>query len=256
MNGNDREDNRIEAILKDAYGEIEPTDSWAALRGRIDRRMESAKLPSVSAVQVTGSIAFWRRTALALAACLLITIGLLVYTLGFVLGGRVNGPLTEPINSGLFNQTQVVQLKDAFSNVRELFEQQSAWIMVGSGNDAEIGVEQIGRTWDTSKIVVVRLAVNFEKENTAPRFFDVVTFPNQRADFQLALADSSTVRVSLRPLLKNNAIAVEINAQVNGRAKSESTTAVDHEAFTSLVRLPSDGDWVTINGIAQSVSSI
>jgi hypothetical protein len=100
------------------------------------------------------------------------------------------------------------------------------------------------------------LAVNFEKENTAPRFFDVVTFPNQRADFQLPLADSSPIKVSLRPLVKDKAVAVEIQAQVNSRAKSESTTVVDDDAFTSLVRLPSGGDWVTITGIAQSVSNI
>jgi hypothetical protein len=210
----------------------------------------------VSAIQVNRGIVFWRRTAVALAACLLITIGLLIYTLGFVRSGRVNGGLAEPIDSGLFSQAQLDQLRETFSNVRQLFEKQSAWIVVGSGNDAEIGVEQIGRTWDTSKIVVVRLAVNFEKENTAPRFFDVVTFPNQRADFQLPLADSSPIKVSLRPLVKDKAVAVEIKAQVNGRAKSESTTAVDDDTFTSLVRLPSDGDWVTITGIAQSVSNI
>ncbi|HUT31598.1 MAG TPA: hypothetical protein VMX13_17540 [Sedimentisphaerales bacterium] len=256
MNGNDREENRIEAMLRDSYGEIKPADSWAALRGRIDRRIENAKLPGVSALQGSRSIAFWRRTALALAACLLIAIGLLIYALGFVQGGRVDGPLTKPINTGLFSQAQLDQLKETFSNVRQLFEEQSAWIVVGSGNDAEIGVEQIGRTWDASKIVVVRLAVNLEKENTAPRFFDVVTFPNQRADFQLPLADSSPVKVSLRPLVKDKALAVEIRAQVNGRAKSETTTTVDDNVFTSLVRLPSDGDWVTINGIARSVSSI
>jgi len=252
MGRDNRQEEAIDAILKDAYREIEPADSWAALRGRIGRTINGAKLPSVSAVQLEQRIAFWRRAALASAACLLVTAGLLVYTLGLMQGGR----LTAPINEGLFSQAQLVQLKDAFSNVRELFEQQSTWIMLGSGNNAEIGLDPAGAAPNAGDIVVVRLAVNFEKQDAAPSFFDVVTFPSQRADFQLPLADSPPIRVSLRPLLKDDAIAVEINAQADGRAKSENTTPVDDEAFTSLVRLPCDGDWVTINGIAQSVSSI
>lgn len=258
MNTNEKKHKAVDAILKNAHREIEPPDSWEALRARIDRRMESGKLSSVLAAQLDRRIAFWRRTAFAMAACLLVTTGLLIYVIGLAQGGKAfRQRQTATANQGLFSQAELSDLSRTFSNVRQLFGRQLPWIMVGSGTDAEIGVDQMVRPADAGKIIIVRLAVNLEKGIATRRYFDVVTFPSQKADFQLPVGDASVMDVSLRPILKNDGIiAVEINAKVGGGSESQSIATVVDDRFTSLVRLRADGEWVNIDGIGQSMSDM
>lgn len=259
MNTNKKNDNIIDAILKDAHGEIEPPDSWQTLRTRIDRKINSGELRLPQATQFSKDVAFWRRIALSLAACLLITLGLLIYTIGFA--QRTKGHWQRPLtgtNQGLLSQAQLKQLSTIFSYVRQLFGQHSPWIVVGSGDDAEIGVDgQIARTADTSKVVIVRLVVNLEKQNAKSQYFDIVTFSNQQASFQVLLADASVMDVSLKPILRNDGtIAVEINAQVDSGSQASGSSIVADNVFTSLVRMRANGDWVNIDAVAQSMPNI
>jgi len=258
MNANKKNDDIIDAILKDAHREIEPPDSWEALRTRIDHRMNSRELSSVPSAELSQSVVFWRRMALAMAACFLLTAGLLIYAIGFVQRGEDSRwQRAAATNQGLFSQAQLNQLMKTFSNVRELFGQQSPWIMVGSGSNAEIGIDEIVRTADTSKVVAVRLVLNSETQNAGRRYFDIVTFSNQWVSCQLPMADASVVDVSLKPTLeKDGMVALEINAQVNGSSVSKSITTVADDTFTSLVRLRANGYWVNIDAIAQSMSNI
>ena len=78
MKTNDKIDSAINQILKEAHKEIEPPDSWRALKARINRRIEVEK--SIFG-QATGSVIFWQRLAFSMAACFLITAGILLYFL-------------------------------------------------------------------------------------------------------------------------------------------------------------------------------
>lgn len=255
MNPNEKNDSAIDAILEDCYREIEPPDSWQALRARINRQMETGKSPFI---QLGGRVVFWRRTALAMAACFLLTATLLIYIIVLTAGDRdLSNRRTAATMQGLFSQAQLNQLMKTFSNVRELFGEQLPWIVVGSANDAEIGVDQTSRTADSSKIIIVRLAVNLEKPNATRRYFDIVTFPNQQVGFQMPMVDAPAVNILLKPILKNDsAVTVEINAKVNGSSDVKSITTVDDNKFASLVRLRANGEWVNIDGIGQSMPNI
>ena len=258
MNANKKHDDIVDAILKDARREIEPLDSWEALRTRIDLRIKSRKPSSLSFAQLNGSVVFWRRMGLAMVACFLLTAGLLIYTIGFAQRGenfrRQRAAVTK---QRLFSQVQLNQLMKTFLNVRELFGQQSPWIIIGSGSNVEIGIDEIVRTADTSKVVAVRLVLNSDTESAGRRYFDIVTFSNQRVDCQLPMTDASVVEVSLKPMLKKDGmVALEINAQVDGSSVSKSMTLVVDDTFTSLVRLRANGHWVNIDAVAQSMSNI
>jgi hypothetical protein len=255
MNTDAKRDNAVDAMLKQAYHETKPPDSWEALRVRIDRKVDLAES---SAVRLDRTVVFWRRTALAMAACFVLAAGLLIYITVFTssnIGSRQRQPVTA--KRALFDQAQLDQLSKTFSNVRQLFGQQLPWIMVGSGNDAEIGVDQMVGVADTSKVVIVRLAVNSDSQNTVNQYFDIVTFSNQQVNCQLPLTDAPPIDVSLRPVLENDGIvAVEISAKVSGDSESKTRTAVLDNAFTSLVRLRANGGWVGIDGVAYSMSNI
>ena len=86
MNTNGRKDNIIDEILKDAHREIEPHDSWQALRTRIDHRISSKKSASIPATEMAKRLIFWRRLAFSMAACFLVTAGILIYFLGLNYG--------------------------------------------------------------------------------------------------------------------------------------------------------------------------
>ncbi|MHC4363042.1 MAG: hypothetical protein ACYSTZ_09455 [Planctomycetota bacterium] len=255
MNPNEKNDSAIDAILKDCYREIEPPDSWQALRARINRQMETGKS---SFIQLAGRVVFWRRTALAMAACFFLTATLLIYIIVLTAGDRnLSNRRTAATMQGLFSQAQLNQLMITFSNVRELFGQQSAWIMIGSGSNAEIGIDEIVRTADTSKVVAVRLALDPETKGASRRYFDIVTFSNQWINCQLPMAGASGVDISLKPTLENDGIvALEISARGNGSSASKSATTVAEDAFTSLVRLRANSHWVNIDAVAQSMSNI
>lgn len=254
MNANEKDEQTLDAILRNAHGEIEPLDSWGALRARIDQRVNSKESTSLATMRMAKDVVFWRRTALTMAACLAITAGVLIYMIGFSEDMGDSGQT----NQVLLNQTQIEQLATTFSYVRQLFGQESPWLVVGSGGDADMGIEA-GTTWarDTGKIIIVRLLINSQERDTTQRYFDVVTFPNQQASFQIPVANTSAINISLKPILRDDGkVEVEINARFNEGLPVNRITTLPNSVFTPLIRIQANGSWVNICASGQAVSNI
>lgn len=259
MNNKSEKNNMIDEILKDAHKEIVPPDSWQALRARIDKKLQEKELLSSSDTgRDTKETIFWRRLAFGMAACFLMTAGILIYFLLANYGMQEYQQKQLAAANNLLNQAELNRLNFAFSQVRQLFGQQSGWLMIGSENNTQVGVtDKIAPGVSTDKIVVVRLAVNRDGGQAARQYFDVVTFSNQQANFQLALDSTSVIDIFLKPMLKNDGrIEVEINAQINGGPQAKGISTVANNTFTSLVRMRANGNLVNIDGIGQSMSNI
>jgi hypothetical protein len=255
MNANDRKNNTLNEILKETYNEIEPPDSWQRLRARIDDRIDSRQSVSTPSV---GNVFFWRRVALGMAACFLITAGILLYFLDVRYGMQENEQRQIGTVKKLLEHADLNRLSFAFSQVRQIFGQQSQWIMIGSGDRTEMGVaDRMVSGSDGSKFIIVRLAVNLDDVGTTRQYFDVVTFPNQPVNFQLPIASTSAIDISLTPILRNNdGIEIKINAVADGRSQANSVSTLLDNRFTPLVRMRANGNWVNIEGIGKSVSEI
>ena len=260
MSTKDNNDNIIDSILKDTHSEIEPTDSWQALRARIDRRIDGEGLSSASAAGMMKNIVFWRRLAFGMAACFLLAVGVLIYFLGlnYSLREYKQKQLVATASDNLLNQTEINRLRFAFSQIRQLFGKQSQWMMIGSGNSTQIGlVGEMTPIVRNRDVVVVRLALNIGDVEAPRQYFDVVVFSNQEANFQLPVAYASAIDVSLKPVLRNDGtIEVEINAQADGVSKAGSISIVADDTFTSLIRMRANGNWVEIDGVGQLMSNI
>jgi hypothetical protein len=254
MNAKNKNDSVIDEILKEAHNNIEPPDSWQALRARIDSGISSKKNITISFVE---NIVFWRRLSFGMAACFLISAGILFYFIGTYYKGQKNHNQQIAIADNLFNQADLNRLSFTFSQVQQLFGQQSQWIIVGSGGSTQMGVAQkmISRA-DNSKIIVVRLAVNLDNMESSRQYFDIVTFSNQQTSFQLPITAAS-IDISLTPILRNNGkIEVEVSAQIDGRALSDKTNSVFSNKYIRLISMQANGVWVNIEGIAQSALPI
>lgn len=255
MNIKDKNRDVIDEILKDAHEEIEPIDSWEALRARIDYRIESKKLHSIFC---TKGVVFWRRIAFGMAACFFASAGILIYLLGAHYGVREYQREQLVTSNNLLNQAELNHLSFAFSQVRQLFGQQSQWIMIGSGNSTQMSVAgEMTSGAEDRKLLAVRLAVNLDNDLLPQQYFDVVMFSNQRASFQLPLANASAIDVSLKPILRSDGIIeVEISARAGTSSEAKSISSVVANKFVPLVRMRANGKWVNIDGTGHSMSKI
>lgn len=256
MNTNQKNDDLIKAILKEAHNEIQPRDSWEALRARIDKRVCDEERYSVSIKRVGRNATFWRRIALAMAACLVITTGLLIYLLDNSQSGQQEQ--INLANQGLLNQRQLDQLSIAFSHVRELFETHCPWMVIDSGGEGEIGVDyRTAEATDANKIIIIRLAVNVEGQEVQRRYFDVVTFSNQQVSFSASIADSSDIGISIKPMITHDGtIEIEVKVGLESGPQTGDFVTVADDKFTSLVRVKSNSNWVNIDATGQLASNI
>ena len=247
------EKDEINYALKEAHEQIEPLDSWQALRNRIDKKIENANTESGFAKKLNGNIIFWRRTAIAAAACLMITTILLIYA-------AFNNQKKNHIinNYNLLAQNQVMQLSEAFTQVQDLFNQNCPWMIINSTGKGEIGTEnQETNIANAKKIIVLRLAVNFPDEKATPQYFDIVTFDNQLVSFDMPVTDNSNMNVTLlASLTKNNKIELQIKTQSNGDLKTNNTVTIADDSFKTLARIKSNGSWININATGQTLSNI
>ena len=81
MNTKNENDKFINGIIKEVHSKIQPQDSWEALRARIDKKISEKFKPSASTAGYRENFAFWHKVTFTLAACLLITLTLLIYIL-------------------------------------------------------------------------------------------------------------------------------------------------------------------------------
>lgn len=246
--GADMEDNKIEDILKEAHNEIEPPDSWKALRNRIDQRIDAR---TNAPAGTSGNIVFWRWLAIGMAACFVVTAGILLYRLGFSDGMRQSRH--EMVKAtDLLSQADLNRLSLTFSQVRQLFGQQSHWIMIGSDDSTQMGVADTTLPkGGNSRLVVVRLAARLGDSDSQRQYFDIVAVAGRRAELQLPVAGSSPVDISLRPTVSSDGtIKVEIDTQT---AKVDKTLG---DRFTSLFRMRTNGNWVNIDGTGRMLKEI
>jgi hypothetical protein len=253
MKTNDKKDKILNALLAGVYKETTPEDSWEALRVRIDDKLNDYEFRSIHA-KMGKPVTFWRRIAFAMAACLAVTFGLLVYT---IMSKRIPDN-TGTKNEALLSQSQLHQLATTFSHVRQLFGYHSPWIVVSTAGDSEIGVDnKIAQSTNDGKVIVVRLVVSLEEQKIKRQYFDVVTFSNQQAQFQIPLTGSLAMDVTTKPILKDDGtIAVEINAQVDNSVRASGVGTVANNTLTSLFSMRVNGNWVNIDATAHSMSNI
>ncbi|MHC4476152.1 MAG: hypothetical protein ACYTEL_10930 [Planctomycetota bacterium] len=257
MSDNQKQDDALDVMLKKAYQQIEPLDSWASLRARVDRRIHRPEGSRTAPAPLEASVVFWRRAALGTAACLALAVGLLVYQLAFVSGPDDLGPRAVASGQRIFNEVQLDQLSRTFANVRELFGRQSTWMMVSSDDDTEVGVEPVTGTTEGDRAVVVRLEVDLEKRGVRSRYFDIVTPAGQAASFRLSIDNASTIDIRLKPLLRpDGLVQVDLGASIKGGSEARSVTAVGDDSYTPLIRLRANGAWARIDGIARSMPNI
>lgn len=258
MSDNEEQDDALNVILKKAYQQIEPLDSWASLRARVDRRIHGPEGSRAAPAPVEARVVFWRRVALGTAACLALAVGLLVYQLAFISGSDEGfGLRARASGQRVFNEAELDQLSRAFTNVRELFGRQSTWMMVSSDNDTEVGVEPVTGTAEGGRAVVVRLEVDLEDRGVRRRYFDIVTPAGQVASFRLSVDDASTIDIRLKPLLRpDGLVQVDLGASIKGGSEARSVTDVGDDSYTPLIRLRANGAWARIDGIARSMPNI
>ncbi|OHB77578.1 MAG: hypothetical protein A2Z25_01015 [Planctomycetes bacterium RBG_16_55_9] len=255
MSTDERVDDVISGVLRDAHNEIQPPDSWEALRTRIDQRVFGHGTPSVFIRRQDRNTVFWRRMALALAACLAIVSAMLAYALFNAKGVREQN---ESANEYLLRRDELTELSMAFSHVRQLFGEHSPWMVVESGGKGEIGVDNgANEAADANKLIIVRLAVHVEGRDFKRRYYDVVTFSGQHVSFSTSIAEGPAMKISLKPLIASNGgITVEINARVNNGSQAGQTVTIAKDSFTSLVRLRANGRWININAVGQPACNI
>ncbi|MBN1974853.1 MAG: hypothetical protein JW787_14530 [Sedimentisphaerales bacterium] len=240
-------------ILKEAHEKIQPRDSWQALRNRIDERINNKNTSSGLITKLNGNISFWRRAALAAAACLVITSALLICVI-FDNKHQSNFPYKD----NLLAQNQLENLSEAFSHVQDLFEQNCPWMIISAAGKGELGDEnQKIIAADNKKLIVLRLAVNIPNENNAPQYFDVVTFENQLVTFDMPVTGDTNMNLTLKSaIVKNNMIEVEIYTQLNSGVPTNNIVTIANDSFKTLARVKANGSWININATGQSLSNI
>jgi hypothetical protein len=247
MNTSENNNQDIRNILKEAYAEIQPPDSWDALRGRIDDKINNTDKLIISKKGLNATVIFWRRTALALAACLVLASILLINS--FFTSSNGNS------QNKLLTRGQVTQLGTVFSHIQELFGQQQPWMLVDAGGKGEIGVDNstTGQS-QTGKVIIIRLAINTQNKQ---QYYDLVALSDQQVKFSIPAIEGSDVAVSLKPVLANGGkITIEIQARLDNGRGAETTATIADNRFTSLVKVQSNGDWVSIDAVGQSAYSI
>ncbi len=247
MDTSENNNQDIRNILIKAYTEIKPQDSWDALRGRINDKINNADNLLIAKKNLTANVIFWRRTALALAACLVLASILLFNSLYQT---SKNNSQTRLLTKG-----QVTQLGTVFSHIQELFGQQQPWMLVDAGGKGEIGVDNsTTEQSQTGKVIIIRLAVNTQGKQ---QYYDLVALSDQQVEFSIPAIEGSDVAVSLKPVLAGGGkITIEIKAQLKNGRRAETTATIADNRFTSLVKVQSNGDWVSIDAVGQSAYSI
>lgn len=255
MNTDETKNDLYGAILKETHNEIQPPDSWHALRNRIDKRVFNEERSHILLARLGKNAAFWRRIALAMAACLVIISALFIYVLSDINRRQQH---SATVNQYLLSQKQLEQLGTAFSHVRELFGAQCPWMVIGSSGEGQIGVgNHVKETYDSQGIIVLRLAVNLEGQELKRQYFDIVTFPNQQVSFSMSVAEESDLGVSIKPFMASDGrIAVEIKTGPESGAQAGETVMVANNKFTSLARVKSGDSWVDIDVVGRVVSNI
>lgn len=246
MSDQQRQDEMIEALLREVHESAGPVDSWHALHGRIESRCH--------AVAPADEVVFWRRIAFAAAACFVVTATLLGYLL---LQNQGVGPASSAVakaNPPLLDDAQIERLAQAFSQVRSVFAEQSPWFMVDSSGNSQLGLAEVQQAaGPRQRLIVLRLVLRDEQSQAQRPYADLVAFPRQRIEVRMRTAQGSAVEVSLVPALEDDGrISLHVVAQCDGDSPVGTTATVDESAFKALVHVRAGAHRIALDATAQS----
>ena len=101
------------------------------------------------------------------------------------------------------------------------------------------------------------MAINMSGQESKQRYFDIVTFSNQKISFDMSVADSSDMGISIKPMItENSKITIEINTGLDSGTQQSDIVTMTSDKFTSLARIKSDSSWININAVGRVVSNI
>lgn len=255
---NTKNDNLNEdLILKQAYEKIAPADSWESLRQRINNRLAESQLNSTQYTN-PGNLRFWKSLSFAMAACFFVTAGILIYTIGLNQGANRTSPYNMSTYSNrLVTHDDISNLTDAFSQVQQLFGDQSRWIVIGSDNESQVGLtDNPQRDGNPQKLVVVRLALSSDSQETQRQYYDVVTYADQKTKLYLPLVNETALTIDLKPTVRGDGtIGIEIAADTGSGSQSKSKSAIASESYTPLLNMNVNGEWIKIDGVGRQTSA-
>lgn len=235
---NDKRDQHgdIDEILQEVYANTQPPDSWPALRERIGAAVSDRRRRARSERR---QIAFWRRAALAMAACLMVSIGLLLHRQAPRHSGDSPDAAGTAGGFALLTQAQTDRLVQAFAQVRGLFADQHPWLMIDSAGASQMGLTlPQGPGHPEEGLVVLRLAVEETGREDGRRYADLVVFPRQEVVCTLQTAAGSTIELRLVPVLgKDGRVDIDFVARLDGQTREGRVTQVGRDAFSSLAQL-------------------
>jgi hypothetical protein len=250
---NDKHDKHgdIAEILQEVYVNTQPPDSWSALRKRIDAAILDGRGQSHFARR---QLVFWRRAALAMAACLVAAVGLLLYV---AVPRRLSDSPDTAANGGftLLTQTQTDRLVQAFSQVRGLFADQQPWLMIDSAGASQMGLtlpEGPGRREEG--LVVLRLTVQETGREGERRYADFVAYPGQQVVCTLQTAAGSNIELRLVSVLgQDGGVDIDFVARVDGDARAGRVTQVGRNAFSSFAQLRLGANSLSLGATARPI---
>ncbi len=191
-----------------------------------------------------------------MAACFMMTAGALIYVLSIEHGANIRQQqVLSTKNDMVPKQSDIDSMVNTFSQVRQLFGEQSRWIAIGSDNKSDIGLsENTLENEKTEKLIIVRLAVSCINDHAHFEYYDIITYEDQLANLNLPISRAHGMQVALRPVIKKDGtISVEINAVIDGASKSKSICTVADDCFTPLIHMRVNGDWVRIDAVGKYI---
>jgi hypothetical protein len=238
MNGQDKNE-AMDRLLRRTHEKVEPADSWENLRRRIDARLEKRSY--------LASARLWRRTAVALAACLAITIGLLCHFTWR--DDRAGVPTLAP----LLAQDQLDRLSAVFEQIRGVFADEASWFVIDSAGRTQIGVSS-PTAQKNDDTVVLRLVLSDDGPSKATQYLDVIARVRRVIDLRVALQDGSSVQLSLVPeLAAGGAITLQSREPESGERGAMAKVEVPSTSYTSLGRIRAGDRWVSLHAMARIV---
>ncbi len=235
---NDKHDKHgdLDEILQEVYANTQPPGSWSALRERIGAAVSDR---GGQAHFERRQVVFWRRMALAMAACLMVSIGLLLCWEAPRRSGDSPDAVGATNGLALLTQAQTDRLVQAFAQVRGLFSDQQPWLMIDSAGASQMGLtlpQEPGHREEG--LVVLRLAVEETGREDGRRYADLVVFPSQEVVCTLQTAAGSTLELRLVPVLgQDGRVDIDFVARLDGQTREGRVTQVGQNAFSSFAQL-------------------
>lgn len=162
----------VRSALADEAADVTPPDGWAAF----STRLQTAATPAAPRV-------WWRSSALAAAAVLLLAAGWQVGRLGAPAPQSVS--TTTPAYADLrFGADEVDRAASVFREVAAVFDQRARWLLLGDDlSDVGVATEPISRA---QPLLLLRLALS--QDGALLRACDLALVRGQVAELSLPLA--------------------------------------------------------------------